>query len=126
MSTRKVLVIEDNRMNMELASDLLRLQGHEVLQAASAPEALTLLQTTRPDLILLDIQLPGLNGLDLTRNLKEDPRTRAIPIIAITAYAMRGDEEKVLQAGCQGYIPKPVDVEQFFQVVGGILKGNGP
>jgi two-component system cell cycle response regulator DivK len=83
MPTAKVLVIEDNPMNMELASDLLRARGYDVLQAATALEALGVLQEFKPDLILMDIQLPGLNGLDLTKRLKEDPRTKEIPIIAI-------------------------------------------
>lgn len=121
MPTVKVLVIEDNPMNMELASDLLRAYGYDVLQAATALEALGVLQEAEPDLILMDIQLPGLNGLDLSRRLKEDPRTKEIPIIAMTAYAMKGDEEKVFQAGCSGYIQKPIDTRKFSQVVGDVL-----
>ncbi|MBI2456899.1 MAG: response regulator [candidate division NC10 bacterium] len=121
MPTAKVLVIEDNPMNMELATDLLRLQGCEVLQAVTAFEALDLLREVTPDLILMDIQLPGLNGLALTRDLREDPRTKDIPIIAITAYAMLGDEEKAVRAGCNAYIPKPIETTKFFQVVGEVL-----
>lgn len=124
MPPAKVLVIEDNPMNMELATDLLQLQGHEVLQATSAFEALGLLHKVKPDLILMDIQLPGLNGLDLTRELRQDPRTRDIPIIAITAYAMMSDEEKAFQAGCNAYIPKPIETTKFFQVVGDVLSGR--
>jgi len=121
MPTAKVLVIEDNPMNMELASDLLRARGYDVLQAATALEALGVLQEFKPDLILMDIQLPGLNGLDLTKRLKEDPRTKEIPIIAMTAYAMKGDEEKIFQAGCIGYIPKPIDTRQFSHMVESVL-----
>ncbi|MBI2001841.1 MAG: response regulator [candidate division NC10 bacterium] len=121
MPTAKVLVIEDNPMNMELATDLLQLQGCEVLQAVTAFEALGLLHQVTPDLILMDIQLPGLNGLDLTRDLRQDPRTKDIPIIAITAYAMLGDEEKAVRAGCNAYIPKPIETTKFFQVVGEVL-----
>ncbi len=121
MPTVKVLVIEDNPMNMELATDLLQLQGYEVLQAGTAFEALGLLREVTPDLILMDIQLPGLNGLDLTRDLRQDPRTKDIPIIAITAYAMLGDEEKAVRAGCNAYIPKPIETTKFFQVVGEVL-----
>ena len=121
MPTAKVLVIEDNPMNMELATDLLQLQGYEVLQAVTAFEALGLLHQVKPDLILMDLQLPGLNGLDLTRNLRQDPRTKDIPIIAITAYAMMGDEDKAFLAGCNAYIPKPIETTKFFQVVGEVL-----
>jgi len=122
MSPLKVLVVEDNQLNMELACDLLRLQGHDVLQASSGFDAIALLRQVRPDLILMDLQLPGLSGFDVTRTLKQDPRTREIPIIAITAYAMTGDAEKAFEAGCNGYIPKPIDCEQFLQVVGETLR----
>ena len=125
MAAAKVLVIEDNPMNMELAIDLLRIQGHEVLAARTADEALSLLQEVTPDLILMDIQLPGLSGLDLTRRLKEDDRTKEIPIIAITAYAMMGDDEKAFEAGCEGYIPKPINFQQFSKVVGDVLASRG-
>ncbi len=121
MPTAKVLVIEDNPMNMELATELLQLQGYEVLQAVTAFEALGLLHQVKPDLILMDLQLPGLNGLDLTRNLRQDSRTKDIPIIAITAYAMMGDEDKAFLAGCNAYIPKPIETTKFFQVVGDVL-----
>ena len=117
MPARRVLVIEDNRMNLELACDLLRAYGHEVLQAASALEALALIERTVPDLVLMDIQLPGLDGLALTRNLKENPRTKEVPIIAVTAYAMMGDKEKVLQAGCDGYVAKPFSPRQLLAKV---------
>jgi CheY-like chemotaxis protein len=121
MTTAKVLVIEDNPMNMELATDLIRIQGHEVLAARTAGDALNLLEKVRPDLILMDVQLPGLSGLELARRLKEDCRTRGIPIIAITAYAMMGDHEKALDAGCSGYISKPIIFKQFSRVIEDIL-----
>ena len=124
MPPAKVLVIEDNPMNMELATDLLQLQGYEVLKAVTAFEALGLVHEVKPDLILMDIQLPGLNGLDLTRDLRQDPRTKDIPIIAITAYAMMGDEDKAFRAGCNAYIPKPIETTKFFQVVGDVLRGR--
>ena len=116
-----VLIVEDNPMNMELCSDLLRAQGYEVLQAATALEALGVLSEAKPDLILMDIQLPGLSGLDLTRRLKEDPKTKGIPIVALTAHAMKGDEVKVFEAGCSGYIPKPIDIREFPKAVEGFL-----
>ena len=125
MATAKVLVIEDNRMNLELVMDLLRIQGHEALAARTADEALSLLEEVTPDLILMDIQLPGLSGLDLTRHLKEDGRTKEVPIIAITAYAMTGDDEKALKAGCDGYIPKPINFKQFSRVVEDVLGRRG-
>jgi CheY-like chemotaxis protein len=125
MPIARVLVIEDNPMNMELSIDLLRVQGHEVLAARTADEALSLLQQVIPDLILMDIQLPGLSGLDLTKRLREDGRTKAVPIIAITAYAMMGDAEKAFEAGCDGYIPKPINFQQFAQVVEDVLRRRG-
>lgn len=121
MPAATVLVIEDNPVNMELASDLLRIQGYEVLQAFTASEALSLLRNVKPDLILMDVQLPGLNGLDLTRELRADPKTKGLPIIAITAYAMTGDDEKAFRAGCDAYIAKPIEARKLFQVVGDVL-----
>ena len=117
----RILIVEDNPDNMMLTVLLLESAGHTVLSAIDAEAGLTLARIELPNLILMDIQLPGLNGLDLTRNLRQDPRTKDIPIIAITAYAMMGDEDKAFLAGCNAYIPKPIETTKFFQVVGEVL-----
>jgi CheY-like chemotaxis protein len=120
MSRKRVLVVEDHPINVKLVS--LLLEGtYEVATAGDADEALSVLQTFHPDLILMDIQLPGMDGLELTRRLKSDPRTRGIVIVALTAYAMKGDEDKALAAGCSGYITKPLDTKTFAKQVADYL-----
>jgi len=104
-----ILVVDDNPVNLKLVGVLLTKEGYEIRTAMSADEALSLLETFHPRLILMDIQLPGMDGLELTRILKNDPRTKDILIIALTAYAMKGDDEKPLEAGCDGYLSKPID-----------------
>jgi two-component system cell cycle response regulator DivK len=104
-----ILIVDDNPANLKLARVLLGAAGYEVRVAADAEEALALLASFRPRLILMDLQLPGMDGLTLTRRLKDDPATRQIAILALTAYAMKGDEQKALAAGCDGYVAKPID-----------------
>lgn len=118
----KILVVEDDPLNMELVSDLLAVHGYTVLQAATGQAALALAAQEQPNLILMDIGLPGMDGLTACRALKADPATAAIPVVVLTSYAMRGDEEKILAAGCNGYITKPIDTRQFCQLVDGFLK----
>ena len=113
----KIMVVEDNRLNMLLASDYLRASGFNVVEAVDGEAALELVRAERPDLILLDIQMPGMDGLDVTRRLKGDPATRDIPVIAMTALAMKGDEDMCLKGGCDGYIKKPVDLDEMIRVV---------
>lgn len=113
MKHASILLVEDNASNSKLARILLEREGHEVRTAADADEALAVLQRFAPQLILMDIQLPGMDGLTLTRKLKADARTRDIPVVAMTAYAMKGDESRALEAGCQGYITKPIDTRHF-------------
>lgn len=108
-----ILIVDDNPSNTKLLAFLLSTKGYEVRTAANATEALAALAEWMPRLILMDIQLPGIDGLTLTRQLKADPKTSGIPIIAATAYAMKGDEERALQAGCSGYITKPIDTRQL-------------
>jgi two-component system, cell cycle response regulator DivK len=105
-----ILIVDDNVANLKLARVLLQGEGYEVRTAADAEEALRILQTFTPRLILMDIQLPGMDGLALTRQLKADAATKNIVILALTAYAMKGDEDKARAAGCDGYIAKPIDV----------------
>jgi two-component system, cell cycle response regulator DivK len=108
-----ILVVEDNATNMKLSTFLLESADHTVIAATSAEIGLTLARETRPDLILMDIHLPGMDGLEATALLKADDATRDIPVIALTALAMKGDEERILAAGCDGYIAKPLDYKDF-------------
>ena len=110
MRNDAILIVDDNAANLKLARLLLTAEGHDARTAIDAEQALKLLETFKPGLILMDIQLPGMDGLTLTQKLKADPETRAIVIVALTAYAMKGDEERARAAGCDGYIAKPIDV----------------
>jgi two-component system, cell cycle response regulator DivK len=112
-----VLVVEDNPTNLTLATFLLQSVGHTVLSATDAEAGLTLARSDRPNLILMDIQLPGMDGLEATAELKRDEATRAIPVIALTALAMKGDEERIRAAGCDGYIAKPMRYQEFLAMV---------
>jgi two-component system cell cycle response regulator DivK len=113
----RILVIEDNPDNMTLTSMLLESAGHIVLAAVDAEAGLTLARTERPDLILMDIQLPGMDGLAATAILKQDPLTHAVPVLALTALAMKGDEERIRAAGCDGYIAKPIGIQAFLATI---------
>jgi CheY-like chemotaxis protein len=125
MSGKHILLVEDNEVNRRLAGFLLRSQGYEVREATTALAAFEMLDKERPDLIVMDIQLPGIDGLEATRKLKEQPTTADIPVIAVTSYAMKGDREKALAAGCAGYVTKPIDKNTFIQEVAAQL-GNRP
>jgi two-component system, cell cycle response regulator DivK len=109
MAAERVLIVDDNPVNLKLVRFLLENEGYEVRTAADADAALHALEAFAPRLILMDIQLPGMDGLTLTRKLKADPRTHDIIIVALTAYAMKGDEDRALKAGCDGYVGKPID-----------------
>ncbi|HET9441144.1 MAG TPA: response regulator [Longimicrobiales bacterium] len=113
----RVLIVEDNPTNMKLAITLLESAGHSVLTATDAEAGLALARAERPDLILMDIQLPGMDGLQATMELKRDETTRAIPVIALTALAMKGDEERIRAAGCDGYIAKPMRYQEFLATI---------
>lgn len=117
-----ILIVDDNPVNMKLIRVLLAGEGYEVRTASDAIEALDILNQFRPGLILMDIQLPGIDGLELTRRLKAQPSTRDIPILGLTAYAMKGDEERILAAGCDGYIPKPIDTRTLPSLIRGYLE----
>ena len=121
MKTARILVVDDNPINLKLVSDLLAFEGYEIRTAMDAEEAQVILTDTLPDLILMDIALPGMDGLTLTRHLKADARTRHIRIVALTAFAMKGDEQKARDAGCDGYITKPIDTREFPGEVARIL-----
>jgi two-component system cell cycle response regulator DivK len=121
MPGEPILIVDDNPLNLKLIRVLLRSEGYEVRTSGDAEEALTALQEFRPAVILMDLQLPGIDGLELTRRLKADPATRDITIIALTAYAMKGDEEKARAAGCDGYLTKPIDTAVFSNVLAGYV-----
>jgi CheY-like chemotaxis protein len=117
MPGEPILIIDDNATNLKLARVLLAGEGYAVRTAADAESALVLLESFSPRVILMDIQLPGMDGLELTRRLKADPRTSGTVILALTAYAMKGDEEKARAAGCDGYVAKPIDIETLPGVI---------
>ena len=114
---RKVLIVEDNALNMRLFCDLLDASGYETLQCVDGAKAVGLALEAQPDLIIMDIQLPEVSGLDITRWLKDDERTEKIPVLAVTAFAMRTDEMLVREAGCEGYLSKPIQVRSFLKTV---------
>jgi len=114
---KRVLIVEDNELNMKLFHDLLEAHGYDILTTKDGMEALRIARESRPDLILMDIQLPEVSGLEVTKWIKEDDDLRMIPIIAVTAFAMKGDEEKIREGGCEAYIAKPISVVNFLQTV---------
>ena len=114
---KTVLIVEDNDLNMKLFHDLLEAHGYATIQTKDGMEAMKLAREHRPDLILMDIQLPEISGLEVTKWLKEDPELRRIPVVAVTAFAMKGDEEKIRQGGCEAYIAKPISVVKFLETV---------
>lgn len=112
-----VMIVEDNELNMKLFNDLLESRGYGTIQTRNGFEALDLARAHHPDLILMDIQLPEVSGLEVTKWLKEDEALADIPVIAVTAFAMKGDEERILQGGCEGYISKPISVSHFLETI---------
>ena len=114
---KTVLIVEDNELNMKLFHDLLDVQGYRVLQATNGKEAMEQVRAERPDLILMDIQLPEVSGLDVTRQIKSDPAIADIPVIAVTAFAMKSDEERIRDGGCEDYLAKPISVPVFLEKV---------
>ncbi|MBK4717529.1 response regulator [Azospirillum sp. YIM DDC1] len=121
-TVKRVLIVEDNELNMKLFHDLLEAHGYATLQTRSGMDALAMAREHRPDLILMDIQLPEVSGLEVTRWIKDDPALKSIPIIAVTAFAMKGDEEKIREGGCEDYIAKPISVTRFLEAVQKFLR----
>ena len=115
--TKTVLIVEDNELNMKLFNDLVETRGCAIIQTRSGVEAVDLARKHRPDLILMDIQLPEVSGLQVTQWLKDDDELKSIPIIAVTAFAMKGDEEKIRQSGCEAYLSKPISVGKFLETI---------
>ena len=122
MEKKKILIVEDNELNMKLFHDLLEVHGYETYQTKDGREALDLAREHMPDLILMDIQLPEVSGLEVTKWIKEDDTLRSIPVIAVTAFAMKGDEEKIRSSGCEAYIAKPISVATFLETIEKVLR----
>lgn len=114
---KRILIVEDNDLNLKLFRDLLTAHGYDTIETKEGLEAITLTRSEHPDLILMDIQLPEISGLDVTRRLKSEENIRDIPIIAVTAFAMKDDEEKIMSAGCEAYISKPISIVPFLNTV---------
>lgn len=113
MSGKNVMVVEDNEKNRKLMRVVLKAKGYNITEATTGEEALNLLKTQTPDIILMDIQLPGIDGLTLIKQIKDNVVTKDIPIIAVTAYAMKGDEQKILDTGCNAYVSKPINTQEL-------------
>ncbi len=115
--TNTILIVEDNELNMKLFRDLLEAHGYDTLEAKNGKDALKLIHNHHPDLIIMDMQLPEVSGLEVTRQIKNDDEIKTIPVVAVTAFAMKGDEEKFRAGGCEAYIAKPISVAQFVDTV---------
>jgi CheY-like chemotaxis protein len=124
MKIKTILVVEDNELNMKLVKGLIKIGKYRMLEAIDAESGIQLIREQRPDLVLMDIQLPGMDGLSATKIIKEDPSLKDIPIVALTSYAMQGDKEKALEAGCTGYIAKPIDTRKFLETVSQYIKDD--
>ncbi|HZH25954.1 response regulator [Microvirga arsenatis] len=122
---KTVLIVEDNELNMKLFNDLLEAHGYATLKTSHGIEAMELARAHKPDLILMDIQLPEVSGLEVTRWLKADEELKSIPVIAITAFAMKGDEERIREGGCEAYMSKPISVSKFIATVKTYLEADG-
>ena len=119
--SKTILIVEDNDLNMKLFNDLLQAHGYDTVQTRDGRDVLKLVRERRPDLILMDIQLPEISGLEITKMLKADPALKSIPVVAVTAFAMKGDEEKIREGGCDGYLAKPISVTSFLKTVADFL-----
>ena len=117
MTIKTILVVEDNELNMKLVRGLIKIGKYCMLEATDAESGIEQIREQCPDLVLMDIQLPGMDGLSATKIIKQDPALKDIPVVALTSYAMQGDEEKALEAGCRGYIAKPIDTRKFLETV---------
>ncbi|MBL8629425.1 MAG: response regulator [Rhodospirillaceae bacterium] len=122
--SKTVLIVEDNELNMKLFNDLLQAHGYNTLQTRDGRDVLSMTRKHRPDLILMDIQLPEISGLEIAKMLKADDDLNTIPVVAVTAFAMKGDEQKIRNGGCDGYIAKPISVNNFLQTVSKFLEAR--
>lgn len=119
--SKTILIVEDNELNMKLFHDLLDAHGYNTVQTRNGIDAMDLARSHMPDLILMDIQLPEVSGLEVTKMLKDDDELRKIPVVAVTAFAMKGDEERIREGGCEGYISKPISVTHFLETIGQLI-----
>ncbi len=119
--SHKILIVEDNELNMKLFNDLLQAHGYDTIQTMDGLDVMKLAREHKPDLILMDIQLPEISGLEVTKILKADDELKSIPVIAVTAFAMKGDEEKIREGGCEGYVSKPISVPTFLETIKSFL-----
>ncbi|MSO97915.1 MAG: response regulator [Rhodospirillaceae bacterium] len=122
--SKTILIVEDNELNMKLFNDLLQAHGYNTLQTREGRDVLSMTRKNRPDLILMDIQLPEISGLEIAKMLKADDDLNGIPVVAVTAFAMKGDEQKIRNGGCDGYIAKPISVNNFLQTVSKFLEAR--
>ena len=122
--TKTILIVEDNELNMKLFRDLLEAHDFATLETRDGMEALEMARANKPDLILMDIQLPGVSGLEVTRQIKADDDIKSIPVVAVTAFAMKGDEDRIREGGCEAYIAKPIRIEQLISTVRKFVDGN--
>lgn len=121
----RVLIVEDNELNMKLFHDLLEASGMTILQTRNGVDALKVAKAEKPDLIVMDIQLPEMSGLEVTEKIKADPELRPIPVVAVTAFAMKGDEERIRAAGCEAYLSKPISIDRFISTIKSFLPKEG-
>ena len=120
--TKKILIVEDNELNLKLFRDLLGANGFATFETREGIEAISMTRSVQPDLIIMDIQLPEISGLDITRKLKADGMLRHIPVVAVTAFAMKDDEEKIMRAGCEAYLSKPIAIDDFIRTIRRLLE----
>jgi two-component system cell cycle response regulator DivK len=125
LATKRILIVEDNELNMKLLRDVLEAYGYTTITTGEGAAALTLARENQPELILMDLQLPDISGFDAVRRLKDDQQTRTIPIVAVTAFAMVGDERKALMSGCDAYVAKPILLRDFLNLVERFIGGAG-
>ena len=123
-SGKKVLLVEDNHMNMVLVKEILTMNGYEIIEAGSGTDAIKSLALERPDIILMDLHLPGMDGITATRIIKADERNKAIPVLALTASGMRGEEDKILRQGFDGYVAKPIEIKKLLEAISASLQGS--
>ncbi len=121
--TKLILIVEDEPKNLTLLRDLLQVSGYSTIEATDGKQGVELAKTKKPDLILMDVQMPEMDGLEATRILKADATTSNIPVLALTSYAMKGDKERILEAGCDGYLAKPIDIKELLKIVAEYLSG---
>ncbi len=121
--TKMILIVEDEPKNLTLLRDLLQVSGYKTIEATDGEQGVELAKSNKPDLILMDVQMPKMDGLEATRILKADATTSNIPVLALTSYAMKGDKERVLEAGCNGYLPKPFNIQELLKEVTEYLSG---